>query len=296
MFLPRRYRLLVVWGLFQGRRRAMSNKHVILVVCLGTVLLSGCGVSSITDVKPEAQALSGDTAHSGQGMETASLGQRGQAAGNQASGAPSAKQNGPSASARAAAEKLTSNSIPGSAAYLIGPLDVLEVSVFKVAELSKSVQVSDAGTVNLPLVGEVPAAGRTARQVEQDLTGRLGKDYLQNPQVTVFIKEYNSQRITIEGAVKKPGLYPIQGELTLLQSIATASGLEQTADDTVVVFRSAGGKRTAARFNLSDIRGGTANDPRLRSGDVVVVNSSALKEAFGHFVKAIPLANVFLAL
>jgi polysaccharide export outer membrane protein len=100
---------------------------------------------------------------------------------------------------------MTAVTDPSSSAYKIGPLDVLDISVFKVAELSKSVQVADGGTINLPLVGEVPAAGKTAQEVETDLTAKLGAKYLQSPQVTVFVKEYNSQRVTVDGAVKKPG-------------------------------------------------------------------------------------------
>lgn len=250
------------------------------------MLLGGCGVSSIHDL-----GATGNLAG------TADL-DAGSAATNAARTANAGATTRPEdvSAARKAADALTSVATPGSAAYRIGPLDVLDISVFKVADLSKSVQVSDAGTINLPLVGEVPAAGRTARDVEQDLTRLFGGKYLQNPQVTVFIKEYNSQRITVEGAVKKPGVYPIQGQMTLLQSIATANGLEQASDLTVIVFRDAAGKRQAARFDLDQIRGGSAADPRLQAGDVVVVNSSALKEAFGHVTKLFPLASVFLAL
>lgn len=74
---------------------------------------------------------------------------------------------------------------PNNSAYEIGPQDVLDISVFKVPELSKSVQVADTGTINLPLLGEVVADGRTARQLERELTAQLGAKYLQNPQVTV---------------------------------------------------------------------------------------------------------------
>ena len=84
-------------------------------------------------------------------------------------------------------------------------MDVLEISVFKVPELSKSVQVADTGTINMPLLGEVPAAGKTAQEIEQDLTRQLGAKYLKNPQVTVFVKDHNSQMVTIEGAVMKSG-------------------------------------------------------------------------------------------
>src|SRR3954468_21321091 len=112
-----------------------------------------------------------------------------------------------------------------NASHKLGPLDVLDISVFQVPELSKSVQVSDAGSINLPLLGEVKASGKTAQEIERELTVRLGKKYLKNPQVTVFVKENKSQQVTIEGAVRKPGVYPIAGKKTLLQLVATAEGL-----------------------------------------------------------------------
>src|SRR5687768_12757963 len=116
--------------------------------------------------------------------------------------------------------------------YAIGPLDVLEITVFKVPDLSKTVEVSDTGSINLPLVGEVPAAGRTAQQLERDLTVRLGGKYLQNPQVTVYVKDHKSQRVTIQGAVKAPGMFPLSGRTTLLQGIALAGGRDKVSDST----------------------------------------------------------------
>jgi len=158
------------------------------------------------------------------------------------------------------------------------------------------VQVSDAGTVNLPLVGETVAGGKTARDVEKELTQKLGAKYLQNPQVTIFVKEYNSKRVTLEGAVKKPGVFPIQGRLTLLQALATAQGLDPNSDSTVVVFREQDGKRAAARFDISDIRAGNTQDPELQAGDVVVAGTSAAKETFNTIIKALPFASVFALL
>lgn len=201
---------------------------------------------------------------------------------------------GPEAAKSAAA--LTAAATPGASGYKIGPQDVLEVSVFKVPELSKVVQVGETGTVALALIGDVQAAGRTPQEVERDLAKQLGKKYLQNPQVSVFVKEYNSQRITVEGAVKKPGVFPYRGPSTLLQAIAQAGGLEATHDSTIVVFRSADGKRSAAKFDISQIRSGDVGDPTLQSGDVVVISTNAVKEAFGYFVRAIPIANAFVLL
>lgn len=195
-----------------------------------------------------------------------------------------------------AADALTAPATPGSTAYKIGFQDVVEISVFKVPELSKSVQVSETGDINLPLVGEVQAAGKTAQELERELTTKLGSKYLQNPQVTVLVKEYNSQRVTIEGAVKKPGVYPIRGHSTLLQFIATAEGLDPSSDSSVVVFRQSNGKRTAARFDISEIRSGNAADPEIQSGDVIVVGSSVAKETFNNFLKLLPVASVFALL
>jgi len=194
-------------------------------------------------------------------------------------------------------EMLTAVATPGNSAYKIGPQDVLEVSVFKVPELSRSIQVADAGTINLPLVGEVQAAGKTARDIEQDLTKRLGEKYLQSPQVTVFVKEYNSRRVTVEGAVKRPGVYPIRGKTTLLQFISIAEGVTEASDnDNIVVFRTTDGKRSAARFDLDEIREGRAADPEITDGDVIVINTSATKAALQNLLRVLPTTAAFVPL
>jgi polysaccharide export outer membrane protein len=196
------------------------------------------------------------------------------------------------AAVRKVALTATSMSDPNSKAYKVGPLDVLEVTVFKVPELSKSVQVSETGTISFPLVGEVAAGGKTAREIEQTLTKLLGSKYLQNPQVTVFVKEYNSQRVTIEGAIKKPGVIPMAGGLSLLQAVAQAQGLETTAETTVVVFRVTNGRRAAAKYDVSSIREGKADDPQLQAGDVIIVPTSDVKEGINTVVKLLPLATL----
>jgi len=191
-----------------------------------------------------------------------------------------------------AAEDFTAAATPGSVAYKIGPQDELEVSVFKVPELTRTVQVAEVGTINLPLVGEVPAAGRTARDIERDLTAKLGAKYLQSPQVTVSVKEYNSQRVTIEGAVRKPGVYPIRRKTTLLQLTAMAEGLSNEADQTsIVVIRQVNDKRSAQRFDLDEIRSGRLEDPAVQQGDVVVVGHSAMKAAWQTFLKGLGAAG-----
>jgi polysaccharide export outer membrane protein len=181
----------------------------------------------------------------------------------------------------------------GGGAYRIGALDVLDISVFQVPELTKSVQVADTGTSKLPLVGEVSVLGKTAQEVERYLTAKLGAKYLQNPQVTVYVKEYNSQQVTVEGAVKKPGVFPIKGKTSLLQLIAMADGLDPNSDWTVLVLRQNDGKRSAAKFDVDDIQKGRAEDPLLKSGDIVIAGSSAIKAGFSNILKALPIAGLF---
>jgi polysaccharide export outer membrane protein len=243
-------------------------------------LVSACGVFSASDVS------SGKTELAGPASQPAAPASG--SAGVQNALGTSAQE----AAVRKVALSATSMSDPSSKAYKVGPLDVLDVTVFKVPELSKSVQVSEAGTISFPLVGEVAAGGKTAREIEQSLTKLLASKYLQNPQVTVFVKEYNSQRVTIEGAVKKPGVLPMAGGLSLLQAIAQAQGLDTVAETTVVIFRVTNGKRTAAKYDISSIREGKSDDPQLQAGDVIIVPTSDVKEGINTVVKFLPLATI----
>jgi polysaccharide biosynthesis/export protein len=197
-----------------------------------------------------------------------------------------------SAAASQAADALTSVAKPGNASYKIGPLDVVDVTVFNVPDLAKTVQVAEDGTINYPLIGEVPAAGRTAHELEQTLTAKLGAKFLRNPQVTVLIKEYNSQRVTIEGSVKTSGVYAIKGNTSLMQVIAMAGDVDTNTDSgDVVVFRTINGARSAARFDIDSIKAGKSEDPQVQPGDVVVVDSSATKVALHNVLMALPLAT-----
>lgn len=197
-----------------------------------------------------------------------------------------------SASASQAADSLTAVAKPGNAAYKIGPLDVLDISVFKVPDLNKEVQVAEDGSINYPLIGEIPAAGETAQQLERELTRKLGAKYLRDPQVTVMIKEYNSQRVTISGSVKTSGVYAIKGNTSLMQAVAMAGDVDTSTDSgDVVIFRNINGQRSAAKFDLDAIRAGKASDPQVEPGDVIVVDSSATKVALHNVLTALPLAT-----
>jgi polysaccharide export outer membrane protein len=185
-------------------------------------------------------------------------------------------------------------STPGSDGYRIGPQDVLDISVYQAADLAKTVQVAETGTINLPLVGDIQAGGVTARELERSLKAQLKKTYFQDPQVTVFVKEYNSQRVTLEGAISKPGVYPYRGPTTLLQLIATAGGLNDIADGAdVMVFRTSTGARQAAKFDVDAIKAGRAVDPPIIQGDVVIVNASSGKKFYQDILKTLPMVGVF---
>jgi polysaccharide export outer membrane protein len=210
--------------------------------------------------------------------------------------APTGGGSSSSASVSQAADALTSVAKPGNSAYKIGPLDVLEVTVFKVPDLSKTMQVSEEGTVNYPLIGDVPAAGRTAHELERDMAKKLGAKYLRDPQVTVFIREYNSQRVTVSGAVKTSGVYAIKGNTSLMQVVAMAGDVDTSVDSgNIVLFRTINGQRSAARFDIDDIKSGKATDPQVQPGDVVVVDSSTTKVALHNILMALPLATTAVA-
>jgi polysaccharide biosynthesis/export protein len=214
-----------------------------------------------------------------------------------ASGVPYATGGADSAAADELAQasaKYASQSAPGPSAYRVGPQDVLDISVFNVAQLSRISQVADDGSINFPLIGGVQAGGKTTRQIEADMAARLGARYLQSPQVSVLVKEYNSQRFTVEGEVKKPGVYPIKGGTTLLQSIAQAEGVNNdTASSTALVFRNTAAGRSVARFDLDEIRAGRIDDPWVQQGDTIVVEASAAKSTFNNLTKLIPAAGLF---
>lgn len=193
----------------------------------------------------------------------------------------------------AQADAHASTTISATKSYKIGPGDVLEISVFGVTELSGTMEVGENGNLQLPLLGETPAAGKTADELQQDLTSKLGAQYLQNPQVRVTVTEFKSRTVIVSGDINTPGVYPLKGETTLLQIVATAGGFKESSDSTVLVLRKSGGKRLAARFDVSAIQEGRANDPTLQPGDSIVAGRSAIKATYSLFLKALPVAGMF---
>ncbi|MEW6255310.1 MAG: polysaccharide biosynthesis/export family protein [Pseudomonadota bacterium] len=183
---------------------------------------------------------------------------------------------------------------PGSQSYRIGPLDLLDVTVFKVPDLTKTIQVGDNGKIDFPLVGEIQAAGRTPNELGRDLARKLGESYLRNPQVSVLVKEYNSQKITVDGVVRQPGVFPMQSGMNLVQAIALARGIDTSlSDGTIIIFRQVEGRQAVARFNMRDVREGRVDNPQLLAGDVVMVPSSDAKEGLKNILSVVPVINAF---
>ena len=127
--------------------------------------------------------------------------------------------------------------------YVIGPEDILDVDVFNVPELTKTVRVANDGTLSLALLGRVRVAGMTAEQLRKELERRWGQTYLQNPQVTVFVREFHAQPVSVIGAVERPGVYELKASRTLIEILSMAGGLARTgtaAGRTLLVTRRAG--------------------------------------------------------
>lgn len=189
----------------------------------------------------------------------------------------------------------SSGAYQGGTDYRIGAQDLLEISVFGVQELNKSVRVNSNGQISLPLVGGIMAGGKTIPELEAELAKKYSDGYLQNPQVSVFVKEFTSQRITLEGAVTSPGIYPITGRTSLLQGIALAGGVDDKLADPggIVLMRQVDGKRMAAVYDLRKVRRGEIEDPLLYGDDIIVVEQSGSKTAYRRFIESMPILGFF---
>ncbi|HWE71833.1 MAG TPA: polysaccharide biosynthesis/export family protein [Stellaceae bacterium] len=163
--------------------------------------------------------------------------------------------------------------------YIIGPDDVISVDVFQIPDLSRTVQVDSEGNILLPLLGSVPAGGRSVSQLSKQVAAAYGDKYVRDPKVTVSVKESESQKVTVNGAVIQPGIYPISSGTTLMQAIALAKGPDtKLASDRVAIFRTVGQNRTQATFDISDIQSGKVPDPQLQAHDIVVVDTSGTRK------------------
>ena len=131
-------------------------------------------------------------------------------------------------------------SIGVNGVYLVGPGDVLRVTVFEVEELSNTVVVSPKGTISPPLLEEFSVAGLTTREIEAKLERMYEGSYLRDPQIGVVVSEFRSQPVSVLGAVERPGVYQLQGRRRLLEVLAMSGGLGKDVGDTITISRRPG--------------------------------------------------------
>jgi len=178
--------------------------------------------------------------------------------------------------------------------YVIGPQDVLSITVFDQADLGGKYAVELDGSFTFPLVGRVHAGGMTIRNFEVDLKKKLAEGFFRNPQVTVAIEQYRSQRVFVTGEVRSPGAYALTGDMTLIEALAKAGSTTPNASEEVVVVRGTKdaegpvaletpGDKEILRLNLKDLQSGSSavRNIDLRDGDTIYVARAELVYVFG---------------
>ena len=183
--------------------------------------------------------------------------------------------------------------------YRIGPLDELKITVFREPDLSlEDVPVDSSGAFLFPLIGSVKAAGKTVDEVAADIGERLNVRYLRNAVVVVAVSKPVNFSVTVDGEVKKPGIFAMPGSISLLQAVALGEGTTEFARQSrVFIFRDIDGVPSVAQFDLKAIRNAKAPDPSIKQGDVVVVGYSRFNRILRDVILSLPGASgIFLAL
>lgn len=168
----------------------------------------------------------------------------------------------------------------------IRPFDTLRIDVFGIQELSnRRVRVDGNGQIAFPLIGNLTVSGLTTSEISQMIAARLSGEFVRDPQVTTNLEASENRSFTVYGAVRQPGVYPVVGEASLIQAVATARGLGEYGNGRdVIVFRTVGGQRMATLYNLDAIARGAYDDPRIYPNDTVVVGDSDSRRLFDDFV------------
>jgi polysaccharide export outer membrane protein len=172
--------------------------------------------------------------------------------------------------------------------YTIGPRDVLAITVWGQADLSRDYTVDPDGFIPFPLIGRVKAVGSNPKELAAQLTELLGKDYLVNPQVIVSVREYLSQKVQVLGAAEKPGVYYLTGPTSVLEVLSKAGGLASTAGKQVILLRNhpAAAAGTASvdpvlRLSLEKIQAGDpAENTRVQNQDTIIVSKALTNSYF----------------
>jgi polysaccharide export outer membrane protein len=164
--------------------------------------------------------------------------------------------------------------------YIIGPEDVLDITVWKNSDLSKTVQVRPDGQISMPLIGDVSAVGRTTGSLRSEIASRLTA-FMENPTISIVVSQVNSYAIYVLGEVVKPAKYPLKSKTTLLQAITLAGGFTPVASrNKIVIFRF--GKdgealqKIKASYDDIVLRDGSQQNIELKPGDQIVVPSETM--------------------
>lgn len=162
--------------------------------------------------------------------------------------------------------------------YKIGAADLLDITVFQQPDMDRKLRVSQNGTISLPLIGAVTVGGLSVTEAQSAVADRL-KEYVINPQVTIFIREYGNKKIFILGEVKNPGSYelPTEARLTVLEAVSLAGGFTPiAAPDRTRIIRSVNGQNQSINIEVSAItrRGEKDKDLPLEPNDVLFVPQS----------------------
>ncbi len=184
-----------------------------------------------------------------------------------------AKETKPSASRNGNGNESRTGFLADDPAYVIGAEDMLDISVWKEPELSRSLPVRPDGKISLPLLNDIQAAGLTPTQLAIGITEKLRR-YLAEPQVTVIVTAVNSRRSYILGEVFRPGAYPLLPNMTVLQALSSAGGFSTFADTKkIYVLRYENGRQTKYPFNYKEVIRGQRPEQNilLKPGDTIVV-------------------------
>jgi polysaccharide biosynthesis/export protein len=169
--------------------------------------------------------------------------------------------------------KPASGTVPSDPTYIIGPMDVLDVNVWKEPDVTRTVPVRPDGKISVPLLNDVQAAGLTPMQLQATITEGL-KKFISDPQVTIIVTEVNSRRIFVLGEVAHAGAFPMLPQMTVLQALSSAGGFSQFAKlNGIYVLRTVNGRQVTYPFNYKDVVRGKKGEQNimLEPGDTIVV-------------------------
>lgn len=191
--------------------------------------------------------------------------------------------------------KIPTSSDDVTESYILGPNDVININVFREPDLTLgNLRLDSTGRFEMPLIGRIDANNKNIDVLSEEITERYRRDFLVNPQVSINIVEVNSKRLTIEGAVERPGVYIQAGPTNLLSAIAIGGGPNDVAKlSEIAVFRVIDGENRVAAFDIKRIRSGELPNPVIYPGDIIVVGFDGFRTTLRDILQAAPFITIF---